>query len=177
MPSGIRPKVLKFAYLYVRFVVVCLGGVVLLLLICWAGAGHWQAATGRYVAVVAFALILLFYRCWRMGVRFDEHGVRIRGLRHTDRYGWPEVSHFADGRTTLTDGTASADFWALAVVLRDGRTITVKATAAWPRWPTWRGPKMRAAIAQVAARHQIPAELTGVMPPPAPVVPWRFQPR
>ncbi len=110
----------------------------------------------RYVAVVAFALILLFYRFWRMGVRFDEHGVRIRGFLRTDQFGWPEVSHFADGRTTLTDGKDNETVWALAVVLRDGQTITVKATAAWLKWPTSRGPKMRAAIAQVAARYQIP---------------------
>lgn len=62
--------------------------------------------------VVAFALILLFYQVWRMGVRFDDHSVRIRQFLRTDRFGWPEVSHFADGRTSLTDGKDAADFWA-----------------------------------------------------------------
>lgn len=169
MSSEVRPEVLRLANTYVRFVAACLGGILLLLLVTWAGAGHWHWATGRYVAVVAFALILLLYRFWRMGVRFDDHGVRIRGFLRTERFGWPEVSHFADGRITLSDGKGgSEDVWALAVVLNDGRAITVKATAAWLRWPPSRGPKMRAAIAQVAARYQIPAELTGVMPPPLP---------
>ena len=130
MSSEVRPEVLKLANLWARFVVVCLGGILLLLLVEWAGAAHWHWATGRYVAMVAFALILLAYPFWRMGVRFDGHGVRIRGFLRTDRFGWPEVSHFTDGRTTLSDGKDTADFWALAVVLHDGRAITVKATAA-----------------------------------------------
>lgn len=167
MSSEVRPEVLKLANTYVRFAAAGLGVIPLLLLVTWAGAGHWHWATGRYVAVVAFALILLLYRFWRMGVRFDDHGVRIRGFLRADRFGWSEVSHFADGLATLSDGKGgSEDVWALAVVLHDGRVITVKATVAWLRWPPSRGPKMRAAIAQVAARYQIPAELTGVMPPP-----------
>jgi hypothetical protein len=169
MPSEVRPEALKIANSYARSMAGGLGVIPLLLLITWAGAGHWHWHTDRYVAVVAFALILLYYRFWRMGVRFDEHGVRIRGFLRTDQFGWPEVSHFADGRITLSDGKGGGeDVWALAVVRRDGRTITVKATAAWLRWPTSRGAKMREAIAQVAARYQIPAELTGVMPPPLP---------
>jgi len=44
-------------------------------------------------------------------------------------------------------------------VLRDGRTVNLSSTAG--RGPS---PKMLATIAQVAARYQIPAELTGVMP-------------
>jgi hypothetical protein len=167
MLSEVRPEALKIANSRARFMAGGLGVIPLLLLVTWAGAGHWHEATDRYVAVVAFALILLYYRFWRMGVRFDEHGVRIRGFLRTDQFGWPEVSHFADGRTTVTDGKDTEDVWALAVVLRDGRTITVRATAAWLRWPTWRR-KMREAIAQVAARYQIPAELTGVMPSPLP---------
>jgi hypothetical protein len=169
MPSEVRPEVLKIAHSYARFIAGGLGVIPLLLLVTWAEAGHWHEATDRYVAVVAFALILLYYRFWRMGVRFDEHGVRIRGFLRTDQLGWPEVSRFADGCLTLSDGKGgSEDVWALAVVLHDGLAITVKATAAWLRWPPSRGPKMRAAIAQVAARYQIPAELTGVIPPPLP---------
>lgn len=60
--------------------------------------------------MVAFALILLAYPFWCMGVRFDDRGVRIRAFLRTDRFGWPEVSHFADGRTALSDGKDTADF-------------------------------------------------------------------
>jgi hypothetical protein len=169
MSSEVGPEVLKIANTYARSNSSGLAVLPLLLLVTWAGAGHWQWATGRYAAVAAFALILLLYPFWRMGVRFDDHGVRIRGFLRTDQFGWPEVSHFADGHATLSDGKgASEDVWALAIVLHDGRAITVKATAAWLKWPTSRGPKMRAAIAQVAARYQIPAKLTGAMPPPLP---------
>jgi hypothetical protein len=143
MPSEVRPEALKIANSYARSVAGGLGVIPLLLLVAWAGAGHWHEAPDRYVAVVAFAfaLILLLYRFWRMGVRFDQHGVRIRGFLRTDQFGWPEVSHFADGHTTLTDGKDAEDVWALAVVLRDGRIITVKATAAWLRWPNRGGPR------------------------------------
>lgn len=174
MSSEAAPEVLKIANLWVRFLAVCIGGILLLILTPLAGAGLRHEAAGRYVVVIvaayvvvvafALALILLFYRFWRMGVRFDDHGVSIRGFLRTDRFGWPEVSHFADGCARLNDGKDVALVWAVAVVLHGGRAITVQATAAWP---ARRGPKVRAAIAQVTARYQIPAELTGVMPPPA----------
>ena len=123
----------------------------------FGGPGHWpQDALG--VAIVAVVLIVLFYRFWRMGVRFDDNGVKICGFLRTDRFGWPEVSHFADGRTTVSGGESSAEVWALAVVLHGGRTVTVSATAG--RGPS---PKVLAAIGQVAARYQIPAELTGLL--------------
>jgi hypothetical protein len=92
------------------------------------GPAHWPQ-NAPYLAVVAIASILLFYRFWRMGVRFDDHGVRLRGFLRTDRFGWPEVSHFADGHATVSGGESSAVVWALAVVLHDGRVITVSATA------------------------------------------------
>ena len=95
-------------------------------------------------------------------------GVRIRQFLRTDRFGWPEVSHFADGRTSLTDGKDAADFRPLHIVMR-----RAGCRGAGGGWHGLRAgdPKVRAAIAQVAARYQIPAELTGVMPPPAPAAP------
>ena len=162
MSSEAGPEVLNFAHWWARENATSLALLPLLALVAWAQAGHWHEATVRYVAVAAFALILLVYRFWRMGVRFDDDGVRIRGFRRTDRFGWHEVSHFADGCARLNDGVHDDQYaWALAVVLHDGRAITMNATAALPKW---RGPKVRAAIAPVAARYQIPAELTGVMP-------------
>jgi hypothetical protein len=115
-----------------------------------------------YLSIVAVVLIVLFYRFWRMGVRFDANGILIRGFLRTVRFGWPEVSHFADGRTTLTMGESSATVWAPVVVLHDGRAVTVDA----PAWSGVPRPKVLAGITQVAAWYQIPAELTGVVPPP-----------
>ena len=137
------------------------------------GPGRWPQ-DARYVAVGAAVLISVFYRFWRMGVRFDNHGVRIRGFLKTARFGWPEVSRFADGRTTVgVGGEKFSDFWALVVVLHDGRAITVKATAELGGFRGFlKGPECvlqdvspKVLIEQVAARYQIPAELTGVMPP------------
>jgi hypothetical protein len=170
MSSEARPAVVKFAnVLSGRMWAVV--GVPLLGIIAVLGVpGHWRQ-DARYLAVVAFASSLLFYRFWRMGARFDDHGVKIRGFLRTDRVGWPEVSHFADGVTRVgVGGEKFRDCWALVIVLRDGRTITVTATAEqgfslWTGRPKDASPIVRA-IAQVAARYQIPAELTGRGPGP-----------
>ena len=129
MSSEVSPAVLKFAHVWGGRVWAVAGVPILGVLAVLAGPGHWPQ-NARYLAIVAVVLIALFYRFWRMGVRFDDHGVRIRGFLLTDRFGWPEVSHFEDGRTTLTAGESSGDFWALVVVLHDGRAIPVRATAA-----------------------------------------------
>ena len=162
MSSEVSPAVLKLAHVWGGRVWAVAGVPILGVLAVLAGPGHWPQ-NARYLAIVAVVLIALFYRFWRMGVRFDDHGVRIRGFLRTVRFSWPEVSHFADGRTTVSGGESFADAWALAVVLHDGRVVTVSATAG--RGPS---PQVLAAIAQVAARYQVPAELTGVMPPHAP---------
>ena len=79
-----------------------------------------------YLAVVASVAALLVYRGWRTGVRLDGDGLTIRCFFWTRRLGWHHVSRFADGRTAgLGEGTGRV--WALDVVLRDGRVLTVTA--------------------------------------------------
>src|SRR6516165_4459258 len=104
MSSEVRPTVVKFAdwmmgRMWAFVGVPILGGLAVVADV--DGPGHWPQ-DARYLAVVAFVSILLFYRFWRMGVRFDDRGVRIRGFLRTDRFGWPEVSHFEDGRTAIS---------------------------------------------------------------------------
>jgi hypothetical protein len=112
------------------------------------------AVLAAYCAVVAVAAIWLVWRGWRSGVRFDEHGVTIRKIFRTRRFGWPEVSHFADGRGRYPEGRP----WVPAIVLRDGRAVTLQEWAWGGKSPD---PKIPAAI---AACYGIPAELTFVPP-------------
>jgi DivIVA domain-containing protein len=81
-----------------------------------------------YLVVVASVSAGLVYRGWRTGVRFDSRGLTICSFFGTRRIGWDEVSRFADGRTAGM-GEGAGKVWALDVVLRDGRVVTVKATA------------------------------------------------
>jgi hypothetical protein len=103
-----------------------------------------------YLAFAAAAAIWTCYRAWRLGVRFDERGVTVWNYFRTRRAAWAEVSCFADG---TTDGRN----WALSVLLRDGRDVTATATQGRPG-----SPEILTAVKQAAARHQIPATLTGV---------------
>jgi hypothetical protein len=109
-----------------------------------------------YITVAVFASLWLSYRVCRLGVRFDDHGVTIRKEFQTYRYSWPEVSRFVDGYAESGGGR----FWALDIVLSDGQAVTVRA----PVGSANARPKTLAAIGQVAARYQIPAELTGTPP-------------
>jgi hypothetical protein len=112
------------------------------------------AAVVAYLAVVAAASVWLLARGWRLGVRFDERGLTVRKFLKTYRFGWPEVSHFADGSTLAGEGQAG---WALAVVLRDERVITTRLAGLAGAG----SPKRLAAVRQAADRYQVPAELTG----------------
>jgi hypothetical protein len=106
-----------------------------------------------YLAVVALTSAWLLYRGCRLGARFDDHGVTVRKLLRTDRYSWPEVSHFADGHAR---GGGDA-VWALDIVLNDGRAVTVTPLI-WGKSPRR---KTMATIEQAAERYSVPAELTG----------------
>lgn len=117
------------------------------------GQVHGSAAL-IYLAILGTASIGLLSRAWLMGTRFDDHGIRVRKYFSTRRFGWPEVSHFADGGW-INDGDDQR--WVLDIVLRDGRTVTTGATSSGK---TAR-PRQLAAIRQAAARYGIPAELTG----------------
>jgi hypothetical protein len=110
-------------------------------------------AVAAYLTVVAAMASWLLYRGWRSGVSFDDRGVTIRKIFRTRRFGWPEVSHFADGSGRYPEGRP----WVPVIVLRDGRAVTLQEWA----WGGKRSPdpKMPAAI---AARYGIPAELTFV---------------
>ena len=124
---------------------------------------HWArhapgSAVAAYLAAVAPAAIWLLYRGWRMGARFDKHGVTVRRFLRTNRFGWPEVSYFEDGYQIKN---RAGLFWALNAVLRDGQTVTV-VTAEQTLTGRSASPRLLAAIRQAAVRHQIPAELTGM---------------
>jgi len=112
-----------------------------------------RAALAGYVATVAFVLPVLFFRASRLGVCLDGHGATVRRFWYTKRHGWPEVSRLADGGTRRR----GVHYWALVIVLRSGRTVTVNGPA--------RGHADAAAlsaIGRVAAHYQIPAELDGI---------------
>lgn len=111
-----------------------------------------------YLAVVASVSAGLLCWGWRTGVRFDGHGLTIRYFFWTRRLGWHEVSRFADGRTAGM-GEGAGQVWALDVVLRDGRVVTVKATARDSRSAA---PKVLTAVLQAAEYYGIQAALTGI---------------
>jgi hypothetical protein len=109
-----------------------------------------------YLALVPLVSILLLYRVWRMRVRFDDRGVTVHQLLRTCHLGWPEVSHFADG--FVSGGGGSGDVWALKIVLRDGRAVTVGATMGWGLSARR---KVLATVRAVAELYAVPAQLTG----------------
>jgi hypothetical protein len=111
------------------------------------GQVHGSAAV-IYLAILAPVSIGLLSRVWLMGTRFDDHGIRVRKYFSTRRFGWPEVSHFADGGW-MND--ADDQRWVLDIVLRDGRTVTTGATSSGQT----AHPRQLAAIRQAAARYHI----------------------
>ena len=80
----------------------------------------------------------------------------VRNFFRTHRVTPAEVSCFADGSAL---GGQSAHWWALCVVLRDGKAITARGTTRSGRPSS----KTLATITQAAERYQIPAELTGAV--------------
>ena len=66
------------------------------------------------------------------------------------------MSHFADGKVELANESTGGRFWALKIVLRNGRAVTVGSTVRLSPSPT-----VLATIGQVAAHYQIPGQLTG----------------
>jgi hypothetical protein len=91
------------------------------------------------------------YRSGRPRLYADDHGVTVRNpASRTRRFAWAEISCFADG-SRMNEGSY---FWVLDIVRHTGRKVTVMAGP-----PT---PETLAAIRQVAARHGIPADLTGI---------------
>src|SRR5215467_3934389 len=98
----------------------------------------------------------------RMGLYADDLGVTLRrSASRADRFGWAEISRFADGCAEGERGPVRE--WVLLIVLHTGREVPV----AWAARPD-----TLEAVREVAGRHAIPAELTGVPMkdglPPAP---------
>ena len=110
------------------------------------------------IAVVIGGCIWGCFRGWRMGVRFADHGVTVRNFLRIYRFSWAEVCCFADGLIHKAAEGGSAYFWALDVVLHDGRVVTAKGTAR----KTGPRPETLAAIRQAAERYSVPAALTGI---------------
>jgi hypothetical protein len=122
------------------------------------------SAVVAFYAALGLASIWLLYRICRMGVRFDDQGVTFRRVFRKRRWSWPEVSRFADGANVITGHDGSlVHFWAVKMVLRDGRSFMVPGTTRLP-W-TYGGtswlPTVLAKIRQVAERYQVPAGLIG----------------
>ena len=126
----------------------------------WPPGQHVLAAavTVAGLAVVIWGCIWGCVRGWRMGVRLDDHGVTVRNFIRADRFSWAEVRRFADGLIQETGQNGTAYFWALQVVSHDGRVVIAKGTAR----KEGARPQTLAAISQAAARHSVPAALTGI---------------
>lgn len=90
----------------------------------------------------------------RTGLYADDLGVTVRGSKSGDaRFAWAEIDCFADGGKS--DG---GDYWVLVIVMHTGQRVPVDCTQGYGE----ADPGTLAAIRQVAYRHEIPADLTGV---------------
>jgi hypothetical protein len=122
------------------------------------------AAQLQALAVAGYTLgalggILVFYRACRHGVRFDDGGVTVRNFYRTQKLNWLDVSRFTDGKIgVLVEGSTSY-FWAVQIVLHDGRSITAEGTM---REKQSNIPRVMTTIEQVADRWQTPSTLTGI---------------
>lgn len=165
MPSELRPAATTifsgWGYRSIYTVGLCAGSGVAI----GIGPKHVPVpALIAYYGIAGVVLIWLLYRIYRQRVRFDDQGIAVRNFSRRYRLSWPEVSHFADGKVILTDQGGSGEFWALQIVLHDGRSVTAAATMRmpWTRKKESPGlPKVLATIKQIAARYEIPAQLTG----------------
>lgn len=127
----------------------------------WATDGqHWFTQAPRpamvaYLVILAAVLTWSCLRGWRIGLRIDQDGVMVRNFLRTHRFTSAEVSCLTDGSSL---GGESKHYWALCVVLRDGRAVTARGTT---RSGT-PSEKTLAAIRKAADRYQIRAELVSI---------------
>ena len=117
-----------------------------------------------YCAVVAPGFILLLYRTCTHGVCFDDAGITIRNFYRTYKLKWHDVRCFTDGQVGILNEGARSYFWAVQIVMHDGRSVNVEATMPWFWGAKSNVPRLLATIEQVTARYQIPAQLTGKKP-------------
>jgi Protein of unknown function (DUF2510) len=91
----------------------------------------------------------------RAGLYADDLGVTVRrSSSSATRFRWAQIDRFADGRQLTHGGYC----WVLVIVLHSGRRIPVSCTQRMGE----ADPETLTAIRQVADRHEIPADLTGV---------------
>jgi hypothetical protein len=127
----------------------------------WVKDGpHWvthapRPVIGAYLVILAAVVSWGCLRGWRIGLRVGRDGVLVRNFFRSHRFTLAEVGCFTDGSSR---GGESRHWWALCVVLRDGRAVTARGTTRDGR-PS---EKTLTAIRKAAGRFQIPAELTGV---------------
>jgi hypothetical protein len=84
-----------------------------------------RPAVVTYLVILAAVLIWGCVRGWRIGLRVDHDGVTVRNFFRIYRFSLADVSYFSDGAAL---GGESQHWWALCVVLRDGRTVTARGT-------------------------------------------------
>jgi hypothetical protein len=91
-------------------------------------------------------------------LRADDQGVLMRNVPwgRVRRIAWTEISQFTDGKQ-VKEGTA---YWLLVIVLHTGKRVVPLATHQWFRQPD----ETVKVIRELAERHGIPADLTGLPP-------------
>jgi hypothetical protein len=91
-------------------------------------------------------------------LRADDQGLLMRNVPwgRVRRIAWTEISQFADGKQ-VKEGNA---YWLLVIVLHTGKRAVPLATHQWFRQPA----ETVKVIRELAERHGIPAELTGLPP-------------
>jgi hypothetical protein len=92
---------------------------------------------------------------WREWLCLDDDGLTVRNFLQTCRIGWHEVRRFEDGSES---GRRGRHWWALRIVLHDGRVIIADGTSSLK---TAARPETLSAIRQAAERHAVPAVFTG----------------
>jgi hypothetical protein len=102
------------------------------------------------------ALVIGCSRALLLGMRMDESGVTVRNFWETRKISWPDVSHLGDGHVFLgsKEQLGPGNVWALGVVLRDGRVISVSTIYDI-------SPAEKEEIRQAAARYEVRVQLTG----------------
>ena len=133
------------------------------LLVCAGVASlFWLVSVIAVCIVAALEGILLLYQARRHGVRFDDSGITVRNFYRTHKLSWHDVSRFTDGQFLIGgDAGPGAYSWVVEIVLNNGHSVTAEGTM---RDKESNVAKMLATMEQVAARWQIPAQLTGKMP-------------
>jgi hypothetical protein len=104
-----------------------------------------------YLVLVTVLVVACYYRASRVALVVSDSGLVVRNFLRSRRLGWAEVAR-------LVDGCAWGDDWALTILLTDGRGVTsaaaVSTRLANPGWLT--------RLAEQAARHDVPADLSGI---------------